>query len=358
MWPQHVFVDDWMVASAANASVGVARLGSGRQVIAADEPWEEGCMVSANYAAVLRRETDGVFQMWYSVDCSAPYAPRGPNANHSHTGYAESRTGLVWTKPRLGLVEYRGSSQNNIAPMGGPVWIDPVAPAAARYKTQSSCNGSKPIPWSSYPMCYYGSPDGLRDWTLLARLEIGQCDGMSNFIFWDPSLSRYQLYARHWIAPTKLPVAGKCPAGYYLVDSGRLCADEHGHCASCYRAVRRQLSTSAAFPRTAAEWGCSDDPYRPGGCNLTVPIAPDAIDSATHPVQDKGKHKTSITPLDYYVSDERILIVPFFFIVRLGLLVRLGLSAWLVVARKRAAARVRWCRRCATRSGKARRALC
>ena len=52
------------------------------------------------------------------------------------------------------------------------------------------------------------------------------------------------------------------------------------------------------------------DRYRPGGCNLTVPIAPDAIDSATHPVQEKGKHKTSITPLDYYVSDPFLFVVP------------------------------------------------
>jgi hypothetical protein len=39
----------------------------------------------------------------------------GPN---QVTCYAESRDGIRWTKPELGLVEFKGSSQNNI------VWKD------------------------------------------------------------------------------------------------------------------------------------------------------------------------------------------------------------------------------------------
>jgi hypothetical protein len=260
-------------------------------------------MIMANYASVLRRPGDGRFRLWYQVVCGPPYAPGGPNGNHSHTGYAESRDGLTWTKPRLGLVSYRGSTQNNIAPMSG-VWLDPAAPAVHRYKSQTACAGGHAKPWSSYPMCYYASPDGLRNWVQLAQLEIGQCDGMGNYIFWDSHLQKYQLYARHWIAPTTPPgPQGKCPAAFKnLVDNGRLCVDESGHCAHCYRTVRRQLSAGPAFPTTAREWGCSNDPYKNGdtGCNLTMVIGPDAVDAAAHPVQEKGRHKTSVTPLDYY----------------------------------------------------------
>ncbi len=49
--------------------------------------------------------------------------------------YLESDDGKNWKRPALGLVEYAGSTQNNLLPVApSSVFIDPQAPAAERYK--------------------------------------------------------------------------------------------------------------------------------------------------------------------------------------------------------------------------------
>jgi hypothetical protein len=52
--------------------------------------------------------------------------------------YAESRDGIAWTKPDLGLVEFEGAKSNNLVargPHGAGVHFDPrETEAARRYK--------------------------------------------------------------------------------------------------------------------------------------------------------------------------------------------------------------------------------
>jgi hypothetical protein len=54
----------------------------------------------------------------------------------THTAYYESADGLHWERPRLGLVEYAGSKDNNlIENFPGSVFIDRTAPPTERYKS-------------------------------------------------------------------------------------------------------------------------------------------------------------------------------------------------------------------------------
>jgi hypothetical protein len=54
----------------------------------------------------------------------------------SYTAYYESGDGLAWTRPNLGLVEYKGNKDNNFLPVEvGAVFVDPKAPPAERYKS-------------------------------------------------------------------------------------------------------------------------------------------------------------------------------------------------------------------------------
>jgi len=70
------------------------------------------------YGSVIRE--GGKFRMWYiagdqeAIDAIPTRAYRGWQA-----AYAESEDGIHWVKPKLGLVEYRGSRENNL------VLIDP-----------------------------------------------------------------------------------------------------------------------------------------------------------------------------------------------------------------------------------------
>jgi hypothetical protein len=71
-----------------------------------------------NRGTVLRE--NGLFRMWYSaVGANTPVNPGGPERDWQHymrVCYAESEDGIHWQRPDLGLVEFKGSRDNNIVP--------------------------------------------------------------------------------------------------------------------------------------------------------------------------------------------------------------------------------------------------
>jgi hypothetical protein len=130
----------------------------------------------ALYGTVLHEK--GKFRMWY---LAWPHVNPKYNADaerpsfYRPIGYAESTDGIHWTKPNLGLVEFRGSKDNNIVliePKDHP-YARPVDFNAVLYDAQD------PDPARRYKMAYIifdlkrrfsptvtaVSPDGLR-WKL------------------------------------------------------------------------------------------------------------------------------------------------------------------------------------------------
>lgn len=107
------------------------------------------------YGTVLR--DNGIFRMWYSA------WPRDwkDGANSGLVGYAESDDGLVWRKPNLGLVDYKGKgTDNNLIDIFGhsfTVFIDPDAPAGSCYRATMSINGK-----GGYGYYTAHSADGLK----------------------------------------------------------------------------------------------------------------------------------------------------------------------------------------------------
>lgn len=70
------------------------------------------------YGSIIREH--GKFRLWYVAfddDTETKVA-----SSRWRAAYAESDDGLHWTKPDLGLVEYRGNKHNNLLPMGGGPW--------------------------------------------------------------------------------------------------------------------------------------------------------------------------------------------------------------------------------------------
>jgi hypothetical protein len=121
-------------------------------------------------------------------------------------GYAESDDGLTWTKPDLGLIEFRGSKSNNIvAPLlerqslqGATVLRQDTAPEAERYRLWTKYRptddemaaGAKAGLWAMH------SPDGLR-WQYYDGQPNpeGSCD-TQNMLLWDDRLSCFVGYTR------------------------------------------------------------------------------------------------------------------------------------------------------------------
>ncbi len=67
------------------------------------------------YGSVIRE--NGKFRMWY-VAFDDETSSKAPSARW-RAAYAESADGVAWTKPDLGLVEFKGSKANNLVDMGG-----------------------------------------------------------------------------------------------------------------------------------------------------------------------------------------------------------------------------------------------
>ena len=67
------------------------------------------------YGSVIRE--DGKFRMWYVAVGDDRFDESVPRSAPWRVAYAESRDGIHWTKPNLGLVEYGGNRNNNLVLM-------------------------------------------------------------------------------------------------------------------------------------------------------------------------------------------------------------------------------------------------
>ena len=169
-------------------------------VLVPDRAWEERGIGAYN---TVWRETDGQWRIWYDATMETGLPMEGAR----RLGYAESKDGLNWEKPELGLVEFRGTRANNIvAPLteeqsmqGATVFRDERADTEERYKlwtkfqpTNQECEaGVEPGLWAMY------SPDGLR-WNYYPdqpNPPQTMCD-TQNMFFWDDRLELYVGYTR------------------------------------------------------------------------------------------------------------------------------------------------------------------
>jgi hypothetical protein len=169
---------------------------TGERMLEPNRPWESATL---NWFTVM--EDDGVFRMWYECyDVAGWYG-----ADDIAFCYAESADGVRWTRPNLGLLEYQGSSDNNILfRMIGPegahsrvhgtgVFKDPHAPPEARYKgvSQGLFDGFDP----RHRVAGMVSPDGIH-WTRLAQPVCETFADSQYSCFWDERLGKYVLYGR------------------------------------------------------------------------------------------------------------------------------------------------------------------
>ncbi|MBC7367991.1 MAG: hypothetical protein H7343_14460 [Undibacterium sp.] len=175
-----------------------------------DEPWEK----AANYATVIR---DGTLYRLYYRGCAL--APDGGFDSASEvTCYAESRDGVHWIKPRLGLHAFRGNRDNNIILAPDPRRIShnfapflddrPGVPAAERYKAVGGVfndNGAHVPSASSTAVAHTGglfrlvSADGLH-WKLHSEKPVfaGYALDSLNCLAWIPAEKNYAIYLRTW----------------------------------------------------------------------------------------------------------------------------------------------------------------
>ena len=194
---------------------------TGERMVVADQPWEKGAKISC-YNSVLKEDgPDGPrIRLWYDVLLDKPAWYPG---DRRAVAYAESRDGIHFRKPILGLVAKDGSTQNNLvmptdlerlALAGGSVMRDenPKCPPGERYKSWAKLyakrrpgpptqgGGGFPVEEKGGDRLWY-SPDGLR-WTLYPPPTGLRGSDTRPSWFWDKRIGRYLGYSREWVELT------------------------------------------------------------------------------------------------------------------------------------------------------------
>ena len=136
---------------------------------------------------------DGLFRMWYTVQGDA----RDWAASIAGVAYATSTDGVHWEKPRLGLVDWLGSKENNLVYCTG-YRGNPNIPSIVRHEQEAD-------PTRRYKMFYWDivqekrglwvatSPDGLR-WSRVGEGPVLTDTGDVLAVVWDEERKRFAGY--------------------------------------------------------------------------------------------------------------------------------------------------------------------
>jgi hypothetical protein len=108
---RQLFLDDFLIARRSGVALVLHPPAEREVVLVADRPWEGG----ASWAASILQEGER-YRLWYRA---APEKAPDGGKGWTYTAYAESRDGIRWERPDLGLIEFQGSKQNNL------VWTGP-----------------------------------------------------------------------------------------------------------------------------------------------------------------------------------------------------------------------------------------
>ena len=187
---RELFVDEYLIESIDESlSLQVKRPDPQEVIFEADEPWEGN---TSGYYSFF--QDDDLYRMVYR---GWQHDDKKKAAHKEITCYAESRDGIHWTKPKLGLLEWNGSKENNIVWLGPgthnfTAFLDtnPAVAPDARYKAFGGGRGG---------LLPFASADCI-NWRLLQDKPIithGAFDSQ-NLAFWDPDRNEYRAYWRYF----------------------------------------------------------------------------------------------------------------------------------------------------------------
>lgn len=195
---RELFVDDHLIESKSGVELKMHKPQAQDVALICDAPWEGN---TSGYFTLLQ---DGeLFRCYYRG--SHHGEPGGKPSHSGVTCYAESRDGITWTKPKLGLFEFGGSKDNNITHMGDGCgtfapFLDtnPNCPPESRYKALATM-GNDVERKKNPALQAYHSADGLR-WSLMRDKPVitaGSFDSQ-NTAFFDHELGAYRAYWRYF----------------------------------------------------------------------------------------------------------------------------------------------------------------
>ena len=212
---KYLVLDSRIIESTKNAKLTLGQITKheSNPLFVEDQSWEP--RYDNMYPNVIYDNEDNLYKCWYCpfiVDqrttethsdrrkpSLTPYMNARPAGREEAMLYATSKDGLNWVKPELGLVDFKGSSKNNIVCRGlsgaGVIKDELEKLPGRRYKAFYCSN-------SGYKMRY--SSDGLNWGDEVALPGVGESDCHANMI-WSPELKKYVGILRHY---DPIPVTG------------------------------------------------------------------------------------------------------------------------------------------------------
>ncbi len=181
---RHLFIDDMLVAKKQNVTFRVNPPTIRQPVLRDEQPWEG----LSEFSSVI---DDGrELKLYYS------------NTGDEKNGVclATSTDGVTWNKPKLGVIEFRGSKENNIVIRGaggGSVDYDTHDLDPQRRYKYFTCQiaDDKPNTATTEGMVLYTSPDGIHFTKQEVQLLPFNADSQA-MMFWDPNAKKYVCYLR------------------------------------------------------------------------------------------------------------------------------------------------------------------
>jgi hypothetical protein len=187
---RELFIDRHLIDQLRGADLRLAIPQSAGTVLRFDKPWEG--LFSA-YVTVLK-SPDGILQLYYRGKPT-----ESEDGHDEYTCYAQSKDGINWEKPELGIVEIEGNKRNNVILAEQPFahnftpFLDtrPDVPSEQRYKALAGTARTN--------LVAYVSPDGTR-WKRLREepifRDVGWVFDSQNVSFWSESEQCYVLFYR------------------------------------------------------------------------------------------------------------------------------------------------------------------
>jgi len=228
---RELFVDEALIEKfAGNAALKLHQPTAREVTFQFDRPWEGN---ACGYVTLFR---DGdIYRMYYRGHRYVIDDPPLKQAQSEVVCYAESRDGIHWTRPNLGLFAWNGSKENNIIWMGTPEAhnfapfkdANPACPPEQKYKAIGGTVTSRGLNT-------FQSADGIHwtRWSTEPVVTQGAFDS-HNTAFWDAAGERYVMYVRsfenglraigmsesldyvHWSAPVSLEYPNSPPQQMY-----------------------------------------------------------------------------------------------------------------------------------------------
>ncbi len=204
-----LFIDDYWLADTSNITVTFhqPKKYSGNPVIKGENPWEQNPYC---FGTVIYDDEDSLFKIWYqSYNYGQPLEDRTPIL------YATSKDGISWEKPKLGLIAYHGSKDNNII-LTNYGYHDLYSPSVIKDTMDTDPKRRYKMIWWDFPlgkegyrddgMCVAFSPDGIH-WNKYSnnpvlhamKKEHSISDVMS--VMYDRNTGKYVAYTKGWAEP-------------------------------------------------------------------------------------------------------------------------------------------------------------